>query len=176
MVNKNDACKLFTKLIKIGKVYDPNVRKDALNQLEILMSDSKVVPSEISLTLKDIRSMLELFKGNKTKNIILLVDTHKDSDEINNLKIKYLLEIFDGMEENDKLSLVTMSRKVNVIYSLSEKSRNTTQLRNQLKNIHWDETHRCNYLKGIITSINQLIEYDDEKGTNMSKNTDRHIL
>lgn len=163
------AFMIFTKLLKIGHIYDPKTRMEALTQLDIILEDSKFQTIRNNPSMKNIKLMLELFRKDKVKDIILLVDSHMDNDPINRRKVTTLLEIFDTTTAKDRLSLITISRKVNVIYSLSQKSKNTTQLRNQLSNVSWDKTARCNYVKGIHTGLNELTQYANQ-------DTDSYIL
>lgn len=120
MVNKDEAWMFFSKVIKTGHIYDPNIRKEALIQLETIMSDPKIDTDMLDITMEDVKHQLGRFNDSIAKNIVLLVDTHKDTENINKDKAKYLLEVFDNLSEMDKLSLITTSRKVNVVYSLSK--------------------------------------------------------
>ena len=137
------ACLIFTVMLKVGKIFDPLCRMEALTQLESIFTDPKA--SQVFKTKPDIRNirlMLEFFKRDKFKNTVLLVDSHKDTDQICKLKSDVLLEIFKNLTDEDFLSMITISRKVKVVFSISKKSKNTTQLSNQLSNIIWDETPR----------------------------------
>ena len=94
-----------------------------------------------------------------SNNLVLLVDSHKDADQIWKQKSDALIEIFKNTTDEDFLSMITISRKVKVVFSISKKSKNTTQLSNQLSNIIWEETPRWNFLKGMVTAINELTSF-----------------
>lgn len=142
---------------------------EALAQLDSILSEQKCAALKARPEFKNIKIMLELFSKDKFKDIVLLVDSHEDMEHINQKKVGTLLEIFESTTDKDRLSLITISRKVNVVYSLSVKSKNTIQLRNQLCNLSWDKTSRCNYVKGLATGINELTAFTSPGG-------DRYIL
>jgi len=139
---KMQACMIFTKLLKIGKVYDPVTRMEALTQLNLILSNPKYNNINSKPEIKNIKIMLELFRKDKVKDIVLLIDNQAGDGTKSKLKKLTALNIFDSLQDKDRISLITISRKVNVVFSLSEKSKNTTQLRNQLVNMSWDETSR----------------------------------
>jgi hypothetical protein len=117
--------------------------------------------------------MLDFFQKDKVKDIIVLIDNHVEEEfstgEEIAAKKQFSLDIFDNLKKNDYVSLITISRKVKWVYSLSEKSKNTTQLRNQLASLSWDKTKRWNFVKGISTGINEL----RSKG---NANTDNYLF
>jgi len=56
-----------------------------------------------------------------------------------------------------------MSRKVNIIFSLTQKSKNTIQLNNQLKNLQSAQGNRLFLLKGLKDSVREIINNGDNK-------------
>lgn len=163
------ACLKFTKLLKVGKYYDPKTRMEALTYLDMILSEPKYSKINSKPEIKNIKLMLELFREDKYKDVVLLVDSHNDTESANQDKINNMLEVFDNITAEDRLALITMSRKVNVIYSLSQKSKNTIQLRNQLSSMIWEDTSRCHYLKGISMGINELV-------SSTKNDTDRYMI
>ena len=58
------AAMMFTKLLKIGKIYDPLTRYDTLRQLkDTFTKHFKVNQSELQPQLKNIDMMIQLFSG-----------------------------------------------------------------------------------------------------------------
>lgn len=73
----------MTRLFKVGRVYDPVTRKEALETLTSLFANHwtgnlfQRYPEA-----KNITSMLKLFDERKNKNILLLVDATEDDQFI----------------------------------------------------------------------------------------------
>jgi hypothetical protein len=107
----------ITKMLKVGKYYDTNTRIEALQTLKHIMEISlKPEVYEKYDELKNIDKMLDHFKEDRYKNLVILAENSTDS--YFNIKKEYMLEIFDKLKNNDKVSLISVSSKVKVIYSL----------------------------------------------------------
>lgn len=89
-----DAGLLLTKLLKIGKVYDPAIRKEALKTLYFLFTDhlGKSCFQDYPESL-NVNKMIQLFQTRKKKNIVLLVDSKMDDYFLT--KKNLCREIFD---------------------------------------------------------------------------------
>jgi len=76
---KQEAARLLTKLLKVGKVYDPLTRMEALDTLlEIFKTHPQGNLLEKYPEAKNIESMAQLFHQAKNKNIVLCVDSLED--------------------------------------------------------------------------------------------------
>ena len=76
--------------------------------------------------------MLDSFK-HRNKDIVFLVNSNQGG--MNKVK-DVLKQIFDrGLEAQDRISLITYAKNSRVVFSLVEKDRNFTQLRNQIDRI-----------------------------------------
>ena len=59
---------IFTAMLKIGKIYDPLWRMEALTQLENIFTDSKINQTiKLKSEIKNVKLMLEFFKNDKFK-------------------------------------------------------------------------------------------------------------
>lgn len=153
-----EAALLLTSILKMGKVYDPMTRKEALKTLQqIFINYPKGNLMEMFPETKNIDLMLQLFENNKHKNVVLCVDALKD--EVFEQKKMICSKIFDSLTPEDKASLISISRKVNVVFSLSNKSKNTTQLSNQLKYLEPATGKRLFLLKGLKEAVKQCMHH-----------------
>lgn len=144
---KRQAAYLLTNLLKVGEVYDPAIRKEALTTLHSLL---KSHPES-----SNIGEMLQLFKPSRKKNIVLLVDSIKD--QFFTTKKNLCLEIFTCLEDSDQISLISMENKVNRIFSLTQKSQNTIQLNNQLKFLKPKSLKNLLLVDGIHHSLDEIV-------------------
>lgn len=70
-----------------------------------------------------------------------------------------ILTIFESLKVQDCIALVAVARRVNVIYTLTCKEKNTTQLHNQIKHLESVIEKRLFLLKGMIESFNLISKY-----------------
>lgn len=64
--------------------------------------------------------------------------------------------IFQELKDDDRVSLIKLSSRVNMIYSFSEKSKNTTQLRNQITCLEPANSKRLVLVKGLIEAVKKF--------------------
>ncbi|CAI2380645.1 unnamed protein product [Moneuplotes crassus] len=153
---KRKAAYLLTDLLKIGEVYDPAVRKEALMTLHSLFGNHPEA--------QNIEQMLQLFQPTRKKNIILLVDSLKD--KYFETKKNLCQEIFDCLEQEDNISLISMENKVNRVFSLVPKSQNTIQLSNQLKYLDSKTPKSLLLVDGLGHSLDEIVTYSIENRNN----------
>lgn len=91
------------------------------------------------------------------------------SFELISIKIQNLIinknilnTIFEELRPQDKVALLSIARRVNIIYSLTSKNKNTIQLCNQLKHIESADEERVFVLKALIESLNLLSKNQDK--------------
>lgn len=110
---------LLTRLLKVGKVYDPAIRKEALQVLTSLLTFSPTGNlMEKHEELDNIKKMSQLFNPKRNKNVILLVDS-TDGDYFMT-KTDLCCEIFDHLNSKDYVSLLSMSEKVKRVFSMTK--------------------------------------------------------
>ncbi|CAI2381411.1 unnamed protein product [Moneuplotes crassus] len=156
-----ESALLLTKLLKCGKVYDPGTRKEALETLYSIMAncpEGNLI--EKHPETRNIEMMLQLFQSDKNKNIILCVDSI--NCHMINTKKRILCEIFDCLNSQDNISLISMNKKVNRVFSLAQKQKNTTQLFNQLKHLQTVDKTKLFLVKGIQKSVEEIKTYGND--------------
>ena len=105
---------LLTSLLKVGKIYDPTVRKEGLKLLiKIFKGYTKVNLFKEYKETKNLTAMLELFNENRSKNVVLCADSNNDKEF--EFKKEILLSIFDELRPQDKVAFVSVARRVNII-------------------------------------------------------------
>lgn len=162
---KQEAAILLTKLLKMGKVYDPVTRIEALKTLQSLLSEhpqGNLI--EKYPEAENIGKMLQLFQNNRKKNIILLVDSIED--EYHLTKKNLCCEIFDCLDSEDNISFILMAKKINRVFSLVQKSQNTVHLYNQLKCFESSDNKKLLLLRGIQDSVEEISNYRNENRNN----------
>jgi len=100
--------------------------------------------------------MLDSFK-HRNKDIVFLVNSNQGG--MNKVK-DVLKQIFDrGLEAQDRISLITFAKNARVVFSLVEKDRNFTQLRNQIDRIEPPgERVSSNLYKAVKEAIKEFKE------------------
>ena len=74
-----ESATLLTNLLKMSGIFDPEVRKEALKTLySIFKSHPSGNLIEKYPESKNIELMLQLYQGNKNKNMVICVDTLND--------------------------------------------------------------------------------------------------
>lgn len=92
--------------------------------------------------------------------MILCVDSLED--DYFTTKKNILCEIFDCLDSEDNISLISMNNKVNRVFSLVQKSQNTVQLYNQLKYLQPYKGKSLFLVKGIKKATEEIICYSKE--------------
>ena len=129
--NTDQAIFMLKAVFKIGKVYDPSVHKTALKNLLQLYQRASVIKHADQRMIKKYEDMMKLYKNDKNKNIIFCIDALKDQHFEARKTIGS--QIFDMLQNEDRVSLIRVSGKADVIYSFARKNKNTTQLLNQIR-------------------------------------------
>lgn len=162
---KQEAALLLTKLLKVGKYYDPLTRMEDLQTLQLLFSfhpQGSLI--EKYPETESINQMLQLFQTSKKKNVILLVDSIED--QYFKTKKNICCEIFDCLDSKDNVSLISMAKKINRVFSLVPKSQNTVQLYNQLKYLEPSDNKNLLFLNGICDCVDEIFNYGLESRNN----------
>ncbi|CAI2379602.1 unnamed protein product [Moneuplotes crassus] len=152
---KKRAAYLLTSLLKVGKFYDPATRKEALQVLTRLLTftpEGNLMDKYEELN--NITEMSQLFNPEKNKNVILLVDS-TDGDYFMT-KTNLCCEIFDNLNSKDYVSLLSMSEKVKIVFSMANKTQNTVQLYNQLQCLEPSPSRKIPLMKGIFNAIEDM--------------------
>lgn len=106
---RQESALLLTNLLKRGKVYDPMTRKQALKTLfQMLSNHPEGNLIEEHSEAKNIELMLQLFQSKKNKNMILCVDSLEDEHFLTKKAI--LCEIFDCLDSQDNVSLISINK------------------------------------------------------------------
>ena len=152
LVNLNkdqDAARCFTHCLRTGAVYDVRIRKECAEQLYQIMS-------KYGQESRSLGGMLDSFK-HRNKDIVFLVNSNQGG--MNKVK-DVLKQIFDrGLEAQDRISLITFAKNARVVFSLVEKDRNFTQLRNQIDRIEPPgERVSSNLYKAVKEAIKEFKE------------------
>jgi len=70
--------------------------------------------------------------------------------------------IFDkGLESHDRISLITFAKNARIIFSLVDKEKNFTQLRNQIDRLKPDaagQNQTSNIYKGLVEAVKEFKE------------------
>lgn len=117
-LNKDkDACRYFTKCIRVGKHYDPRIRRECVVQL-------KQIFAKYGQTQDALDDMYLSFNP-KIKDIIFLVNIEESMDQyLPNVKSALKLIFEKGIEPKDRISLITYAKNARKIFSLVEKEKN----------------------------------------------------
>jgi len=76
--------------------------------------------------------MLASFQ-NRNKDLIFAVNVNQSMQQHLAVVKRSLKQIFDkGLEDHDRISLITYSKNARVVFSLVDKDKNYIQLRNQI--------------------------------------------
>lgn len=68
-----------------------------------------------------------------------------------------LKQIFDkGLESHDRISLITYSKNARVIFSLVDKDKNNTQLRNQIDRLEAQSKSPSNVFKALKEAVKEF--------------------
>lgn len=150
------AATILTKLLKVGIVYDPAIRKEALETLQKIVTNW---PQNGNLMekfdeLKNIEKNIQLFNSQRNKNVILLVDP--TAGEHFTTKTNLCWEIFDNLGSKDYVSMISIHKKVKRVFSMTKKTQNTVQLYNQLKVLEPWESPKIPLMKGIYYAIEDM--------------------
>ncbi|CAI2381718.1 unnamed protein product [Moneuplotes crassus] len=149
------ACLLMTKLLKSGKVYDPTTRKEALKTLHFLLTEhlGRKCFQEYPET-QNIGKMIQAFHTKRKKNIVLIVDSNNDDYFLT--KKNLCCEIFDSLESEDNMALLSLSKNVKRIFSFAPKEQNTIQLNNQLKGLGSSDFKKLLLFRGIQYGVEEI--------------------
>jgi len=154
------AAKSFTFCLIIGPYFCPKIRKESLLYLiDIFNLKNKSIVQQSCLQ----RILLHFNK--EPRKIAFMIDT---SEEMGNENIHKGVQIIQNIFEQDingydKVSLISFSKIVRVLFSLVEKWKNTDNLMNQIRSMmNWEALGKANSLiKSILEGINQLkLEYN----------------
>ena len=100
--------------------------------------------------------MMDSFK-HRNKDLVFLVNINQsDNSKITQVKDS-LKQIFDrGLEAHDRISLITFAKNARIIFSLVDKGKNFTQLRNQIDRIEMNPRSQTNLYKGLVEAIKEF--------------------
>ena len=115
--------------------------------------------------------MLNSFK-HKNKDIVFLVNSNQRA--MNKVK-DVLKQIFDrGLESQDRISLITFAKNARVVFSLVEKDKNFTQLRNQIDRIESNgqgaDGSQSNLYKALKEAVKEFKEHGNGGGSTPTGN------
>ena len=152
--NTDQAIFMLKAVFKIGKVYDPSVHKTALKNLLQLYQRASVIKHADQRMIKKYEDMMKLYKNDKNKNIIFCIDALKDQHFEARKTIGS--QIFDMLQNEDRVSLIRVSGKADVIYSFARKNKNTTQLLNQIRCLEPADDDKLVFYKSIGECIKEF--------------------
>ena len=152
--NTDQAIFMLKAVFKIGKVYDPSVHKTALKNLLQLYQRASVIRHADQRMIKKYEDMMKLYKNDKNKNIIFCIDALKDQHFEARKTIGS--QIFDMLQNEDRVSLIRVSGKADVIYSFARKNKNTTQLLNQIRCLEPAGDDKLVFFKSIGECIKEF--------------------
>jgi len=110
--------------------------------------------------------MMASFK-HRNKDFVFLVNINKSMGDHLERVQNSLKQIFDkGLEDNDRISLITYSKNSRIIFSLVEKERNFTQLRNQIERIEPYSKSPSNLYKALKECIKEFKDYQTVQSKN----------
>jgi uncharacterized protein YjiK len=74
---------------------------------------------------------------------------------------QHLHQIFEtGLEDRDRISLITYSRNCRRLFSLIEKDRNFVQLKNQIERIEANQKSKPNLYKAVKEAVKEFLDQD----------------
>jgi len=127
---KREACKIFVDILESEIVYDPHVRRKSLNELKNILESQKL--SDKASVVSD---LLRNFT-NKSKDIMILLDCSQSMSQGNRMRIMVsnILKFFDTyLKPTDRIGYITFNVNCDVVFQLTEKRKNTNQLRRLLE-------------------------------------------
>ena len=91
-------------------------------------------------------------------------------------KVKDVLkQIFDrGLESQDRISLITFAKNARVVFSLVEKDRNFTQLRNQIDRIEAGQGEGGSAQSNIYKALKEAVREFKENGGGSTPTGNKH--
>lgn len=157
------ACKLFTACLRTGQIYDPRIRRDCVLQLQSIFEKHRQSSTNLKLLSKSFR--------HKDKSVVFLVNVEKSMDGCLPLVQDHLQYIFEkGLEDRDKISLITYSKNCRRLFSLVEREKNFVQLRNQITRLEANQNSTPNLKKAVKEAVKEFIDQEDSASTVNARN------
>lgn len=124
----------LTKCIKIGERFDPNVRLEALKGIKQIMERNTSGKVE-DVAARNLDRMIAGF-GRYRKNVVVLFDVTEYAKTKSALSLSCLEELFEtAVELEDCVSLAVFHKNPHVLFPLTEKWKNTDNLRGQIRSL-----------------------------------------
>ncbi|CDW83509.1 UNKNOWN [Stylonychia lemnae] len=149
------AAGMFTRCLRSGQIYDPRIRRECVLQLQLIFErHNQYSPS--------LDKMIESF-NHKNKDVVFLVNVEQ-SMEPHTLKFQAHLDyIFEkGLEQRDRISLITCSKNCRRLFSLVHKEKNYVQLKNLITRIKTNQQTIPCLLKGVKEAVKEFLDQDHE--------------
>eukprot|EP00347_Sterkiella_histriomuscorum_P007084 403350315 len=156
------ASKLFTECLRSGEIYDPRIRKECVIQLRNIFERH----NQYSLSLEKMMLSFE----HKNKDVVFLVNVEHSMSIHSDTFQKHMDYIFEkGLEQRDRISLITCSKNCRRLFSLVNKEKNFIQLRNLISRIETNQNSVPNLQKSIKEAVKEFLDQDMETFSDRNK-------
>jgi len=127
---KREACRILVDIIESEAIYDPHVRRKSLTELKNILESQK-----LSDKASIVQDLLKSYT-NKSKDIMILLDCSQSMSQGARMRlmVSNMLKFFDNyLKPTDRVGYITFNVNCDVIFQLTEKRKNTNQIRRLLE-------------------------------------------
>lgn len=144
------AANKFTDCIEQSTHYDPELRRMCLKELMVIFNFFNIKSA-------DLTRLYSMKDWKVSKDIVMILDysAYMSGNRIKRAQ-RGILNIFDQLNDNDRLSLITFQKTINIVFNLSLKSKNSYFIRSAIEKTDRPLGVYAPLYDGLITGLKEL--------------------